>query len=631
MSNFLSTGVSGLLAFQRAIDTTSQNIANVGTDGYSRQRTELATRPATMYANGWVGNGVQVTTTRRVYDDLLAQQVRGASSTFGNLDAYATLMDRVNNLFGSTTTGLTASVQKFSNALQDVANNPTSSSARQVLLSEAQGLVDRLKSYDTQLSGLDRQVESQITGETSQINALSASIADLNAQISTAYGSSGGQPPNDLLDQRDLLLDQLSSHIDITTLKQDDGQVNVSIGSGQPLVIGQAASKLVSIVDPYDSSRHGLALQLSGAAPVDVSRNVSGGTLGGAMSFRDEVLDPTRNALGRISVALTDAVNQQHRAGIDLSGALGGDLFSIGAVDTLAHSGNAGTGTLAVTRSDVSALTTGDYILQKTATGWSLADAATGAAVTLSGTGVPGDPLIGDGLSIVTGGIAQTGDRFLIRPTRSAASGLGVLITNPGKIAAAAPIRAEAATANTGGATISPGSVVDATDAQLRSTTVIAFLDATTYSVNGAGAFAYTSGAPISINGWQVQITGTPATGDTFTISDNTGGTGDNRNALALSDSLGRPVLDNGTTSINDSTSRLVGSIGVATQQVKASRDAQNVIRQESVASRDSVSGVNLDEEAANLLKYQQAYQAAAQLISVASTLFDSLLAATRG
>jgi flagellar hook-associated protein 1 FlgK len=628
MAGFLSTGVSGLLAFQRALDVTSHNIANVGTDGYSRQRAEFMTRPAHPYGNGWVGSGVVVTTTKRLYDDVVAQQVRTASSSLGRFEAFGDQIERVNNLFSNTTTGLTATLQRFANALQDVANAPASSSARQVLLSEARGVAERFKSYDSQLVTLDNQVATQINAEVADISQIASSLADLNRQISDSFASSG-QPPNDLLDQRDRLLDDLSSRIEVATVRQEDGSVNVFVGSGQPLVLGSEAARLTTVADPYDASRKGIALQLAGGSAVEITSNLSGGSLGGLLDFRTQVLDPTRNALGRMSIAFADVINDQHHAGIDLNGALGQDLFGIGGVSTLAHRSNTGTATFAVTRTDTGALTEADYQLQFSAGTWTARRLDTGATVTLTGTGTVGDPLRADGLAIVVSGTPLAGDRFVVRPTRSAAAGMDVLISDPGRLAAAAPIRTATNAANTGNGLISAGSVTDATNPALRNTVTIQFLSATTYSVNGAGTFAYTSGAPININGWSAQISGAPAVGDTFTISDNSSGAGDNRNALALVDALRRPVLDGGTTSIDAASSSLVGSIGVATRQVQASRDAQAIVQQEAVDSRDSISGVNLDEEAANLLRYQQAYQAAAQLIRVASTMFDSLLAAT--
>jgi len=624
MADFLSTGVSGLQAFQRALDTTSQNIANVATEGYSRQRTEITTRPPQPFGNGWIGAGVTVDTVTRLYDNLLAQQVQSTNSGFSSADTFATQAARVNNIFADTNTGLSTSLQNFTNALQDVANNPTSIPSRQALLSQAQVLTDRFKSYDTQLKQIGSDVEAQFGSEVTQINTLGSSIAQLNKQIAAGFAQTG-QPPNDLLDQRDKLLDRLSQHIDISLSRQDDGQVNVFVGSGQALVLAGNASQLTALTDPYDASRHGIGLK-TGTATIDITANTTGGTLGGLVDFRRELLDPARDTLGQLSAGLVEAVNTQHAAGIDLNGALGGPLFSIGGAKVQPSSNNGGSGALTVTRTSAGALTGENYILKLTATGWDLRNADTGAAVTLAGAGTVASPYTADGLAIVVSGTANVGDSFLIQPTRTAVTGLNVAISDPTKVAAAAPIRTAANPANSGSATISQGSVVDATNAALRSPVTIQFLTASTYSINGAGSFAYTAGSPITANGWQVEIDGTPAAGDQFTVSDNTGGAGDNRNALALASALGQPVLNGGTTSVNDAASQFYGSIGIQTQQAQANRDAQKVVNQDAVSARDSVSGVNLDEEAANMLRYQQAYQAAAQVIRVASTLFDTLI-----
>jgi flagellar hook-associated protein 1 FlgK len=627
MGDFLSTSISGLLAFKRALDVTSHNISNVGTDGYSRQRAEFATRPASQYGNGFVGNGVSVETTTRSYDDLLAQNVREASSSFSNLDTYASYLEKLSNVFGNTTTGITASIQKFASALQDVSNNPSSISSRQVLLSQAQSLSERLKGYDSQLAGFDSQIEASLQSEVTQISSISQNLAKLNQQIAGAYAQSG-QPPNDLLDQRDRLVDQLSEHIDVNTVKQSDGSLNVFIGNGQALVVGNNAATLTTSADPYDPSRHNISMNTPGGVPVDITSNIKGGSLGGALDFRNQVLDPARNALGHISIGIADAINDQHHAGIDLNGALGQDFFNVGGVQTLGKASNTGSATLAVTRTDASALTESDYYLTKTASGWTMRREDTGATVTLTGTGTVADPLVADGISIVVSGTASTNDSYLIRPTRAATAGMTVAVTDPAKIAAASPIKTLAASTNTGTGEISSGTVTDASDPLLRSTVTIEFTSATTYTINGAGSYPYTSGGNISVNGVDFQISGSPAVGDTFTIQDNTGGTGDNRNAQALYDSLNSKTLSGGTASVNDTANRLIGNVGVLTQQAQANRDAQKVVQQEAADARDSVSGVNLDEEAANLVKYQQAYAAAAQMIGVASSLFDSLMAA---
>jgi flagellar hook-associated protein 1 FlgK len=628
MADLFSSGLSGLRAFQRALDTTSHNISNVSTPGYSRQRVDIGTRPAQAYGNGWVGQGANVQTIQRLYDDFLGAQARTSSSSLEQLDLYASNAERLNNMLGDSANGLTATLQNFTNALQGVANAPTSIPARQVLLSEANTLRSRLQFFDTRLNDIGNELNSRLQGEVAEINSLAQGIARLNNEIESGFARTGGQPPNDLLDQRDRLLDEMAQKVAVNAVKQDGGIVNVFIGSGQPLVIGANASELTTVQDDFDAARLGVALRTPGA-DVDITRSLAGGAIGGLLDFQREQLDPAHNSLGRIALGLADVVNEQHAAGIDLSGALGGDFFDVGPVEVMESALNGGTGSVAVTRADVGGLTERNYILEMTGGGWALRDSLTGAAVPMTGTGTGADPFVAEGLEFVVGGTANTGDRFLVRPTRAAVPGMEVLITDPARVAAAAPVRTAVVSGNSGSGTISAGSVVDAANPQLRSAVTIQFLTANTYSINGAGSFAYTAGSDIDLNGWRVQISGAPAVGDRFTISDNSSGTGDNRNALLLADALGKPVLNNGTTSLSSAVGEFVGGIGVATRQAQVSRDAQNVVHEESIAAKDAVSGVNLDEEAANLLKYQQAYQAAAQLIRVADTLFQTLLAAT--
>src|SRR6185295_13892175 len=472
MADFLRTGVSGLLAFQRALDTTSHNIANVSTDGYSRQRTLIGTRPAQGYGSGWIGQGAQVQTTQRVYDSFVATQVRSTSSSLQHLDIYASNAEQLNNMFGDSANGLSATLQNFVNAFQSVANSPASVPARQVLLSEANTLQQRLKFFDSRLDEIGNEINSRIKGEVAEVNTLAQGIAKLNNEITAGIARTGGQPPNDLLDQRDRLLDELSQKISVNVVPQDGGAVNVFVGSGQPLVLGANTNQLTTIQDPYDSTQLTVALQTPGSS-VDISRNVTGGSLGGLLAFRGEQLDPARNALGRIAVALSDVVNEQHHEGMDLSGALGGDFFAVGDAEVLDNSLNTGTGTVTATRADVGALTGRDYVLEMTGSGWQLRDSINGTAVPMTGTSTAADPFVADGLEIEVAGAADVGDRFLIRPTRGAITDMSVLVTDPSKVAAAAPIRAAAVSGNSGSGTISAGEVLDSTNAQLRSPVTI--------------------------------------------------------------------------------------------------------------------------------------------------------------
>jgi flagellar hook-associated protein 1 FlgK len=348
------------------------------------------------------------------------------------------------------------------------------------------------------------------------------------------------------------------------------------------------------------------------------------------MDFRRELLDPARNQIGQMAVALAEVTNSQHREGIDLAGNLGGNLFAVGAVEVLGAATNSGSGALAVTRTGAAALTKNDYVLRYSGSAWTMQRADNGAAVSFTGTGTALDPMVADGISVVVSGAPAAGDRFLVRPTAAAIKGMDVLISDPARIAAAAPIRSSAALANAGSGAISAGEVLDAANAQLRNTVTLQFVDANLYSINGVGSNLYTPGDNVDINGWRVQISGTPAAGDVFTVANNANGSGDNRNALEMSSALSRGVLSGGADSLNATVARFVSSVGVATNQANISRDAQQVIYDDSVAAVDGLSGVNLDEEAAAMLRYQQAYQAAAQMIRVTQTIFDSLLDATR-
>jgi len=627
MPDMLGTGLSSLRALQRALDTTAHNIANVSTPGYSRQNVQFETRRPSVVGSNWIGNGVNVSEVRRVYDQFLTAQSRNSSGNLARLDAFATQAERLDNMLGDTTNGISASLQAYSDALSEVSSTPGSIPARQVLLSEGRALAQRISDYDDRLREMSSDIDTRFAGEAREVSLLAQGIARLNGEITVATQNTG-QPPNDLLDQRDRLIDEIAGKVSVTTVTDGDS-INVFIGSGQPLVLGTTASEITTVTDPFDPERTQFAL-LTSTGTVDISRGVSGGTLGGLLDWRREMLEPARNELGRISLAIASQVNAQHREGMDLSGVLGGDFFNVGGVGVTDVTTNTGTAVVSATRTNVAAITGGDYVLARTGTGYTLRRHDTGAAVAFTGTGTALDPILADGLSIVASAGAATGDQFIIHPTRDAASGFNVAITDPSRVAAAAPIRASAATTNSGSGAISPGEVLNSGNAQLLTTANIVFTSATQYTVNGGPAQTYAAGGNIDVNGWRVQISGAPATGDTFTIRSNAGATGDNRNAIALSDALRAGILDNGTVSVAGAVERLTAEVGLQTRTAQVNRDAEAVVNQDDLAARDSVSGVNLDEEAAAMLRYQQAYQAAAQVIAMASDLFDSLLNAVR-
>ena len=632
MADMLSTGVSGLLAFQRSLDTTSHNIANASTEGYSRQRAELLARPADAFGGGWIGNGVDVSTVRRLYDSELAGQARGAGSGFHQLDTFSTYAGRLDNLFSDTSTGLATTLQNFINSVQAVADAPASITSRQVLLSQAGALTNRLKSYNSSLDSINSQLNSQLNSEASAISTIASNIATLNQRIAATEGVNQ-QPPNDLLDQRDRLLSELATHLAISTVAQSNGAVNVFIGNGQTLVMNFAAARLSTAGDQYAATRTHLVLQSVNGA-TDVTDAISGGTVGGLLQFRTAMLDPSRNSVGQAAVTLAQLVNSQQAAGLDLHGQIGADLFAVGAVRVSASSLNAGTANASATRSDPTALTTADYQLLYNGSAWQLSRVDTGAAVAMTGTGTVADPFVADGLSIVLSGAAQAGDRLLIEPTAAAVSGMSVLLTQPEKIAAAAALLTSSATANSGTASIDAGTV-PSTAAWVRGDYTLSFSSSSSWQVTDASnttvaSGSYSSGSPISFNGIRVAVTGAAAAGDSFQIRDNANGKGDNRNALQIAALLNKPILNGATVSLSDSVGRLIGNIGVQTSQAQSSRDAQQFVMTDANTAMSNISGVNLDEEAANLMRYQQAYQAAAKVISVANSLFQSLLDATK-
>ncbi len=628
MVDILNTAISALQTYRRALDTTSHNVANVGTEGYSRQRVDQSTLLPQQYGYGFVGSGVGINGITRSYDEFTALQYRSTSSSLSREEVFASLANRINNLYADSTTGLSATLQQFANAVQSVASAPSSMSARQSLLTEANSLASQMSSYAQSLEQIDAEVNGRLTSAVSDINSISTSIADLNGRIAIAYGSTG-KSPNDLLDQRDLLLDQLSEKIGISTVAMEDGTVNVLVGSGQALVIGVDAMRLYTQPDRYDGSRLSIVAGLP-AGPVDVTRNLTGGELGGVLDFRNKMLDPSRNALGQLAVGIAGLVNGQQAEGMDLDGLAGTDVFRLGGVGVLPGAGNAGTASIAVTRGDPTQVTRSNYLLEYNGSNWSLRDAATGAAVAMTGTGTAADPFVAAGLEFTVSGAAAAGDGFLVRPTQDAARGMGVLFTDPAKFAAALPIAGSAASANTGSGILGDLTVVDPTDPALRTTATISFPTAGTYSVDGGPAQPFAPGTTIAANGWSLVIEGSPAAGDSFTVGNNANGVGDNRNFLALHDAMSSGYLEGGKLSVNESIGRIVSDVGVQTRQAQVSRDALQVVKKDTIATRDSISGVNLDEEAANLLRYQQAYQAAAQVVQVANTVFDTLLGAIR-
>jgi len=632
MSDILSTSISGLLAFQRALDVTSNNVSNSATPGYSVERINLAEQPGSGTTSGYFGNGVNVQSVTRAYDEILAGQVRSSNASYQSFNTLATQAAQIDNMLSDSNTGLTATLQSFVNALQSLSTAPASTADRQVLISRAQALTQQLQTYQGQLSQQSQDLEQQVGNTVSQINTLAGNIASLNAQIAAAEGATGVMP-NQLLDQRDSLVDQLSQYVSVNAVTGSDGQMNVYIGTGQALVVSSSAQQLVATPNPNDASELDIGMK-SGASNVsDVTSEITGGSLGGLLATRSQVLVPTQNALGQIAVGIATVMNQQQQSGMDLTGAQGKPLFSVGPVNVAPNIANTGSGTVAATITNLSQLTVDDYKLTYSGGTWQLEDTTTNQAVTMTGSGTSASPFQAAGLSIVVSGTPADGDNYVIQPTANAVAGMSVLISSPAQIAAAALGASSAGTSNTGTGTISSPTITNPS-AWTSGTYTLSFTSATQYQVtdssgNPVTSGTYTAGSPISFNGEQIAISGAPALGDTFTVGpNNPANSGDNTNVLAMAAAMSSSVLDGNTTSLNAAANNLVSAIGVLTQQAQANASAQQSVNQSATDTRNNLSGVNLDEEAAKMLQFQQAYQACAQMIQTSQTTFNALITA---
>ncbi len=573
-----------------------------------------------------IGAGVEIAGITRAVNQVANNQLISSQSVLGQLNSLQGYTNQIDNVVGTTAGGLTTALQNYYSAWSTLATDPTSTASRQALIGAAQAVATSFQTTSGQLQGLNTSINSGITADVTQINSLSSSIASLNQQISAATAGQGGQAPNALLDQRDAALSSLSQLVGVSTTNNSDGSVNVYIGNGQPLVLDSSTTQLTTVANQFNATQLEVSTATNGNNPI--SSQITSGDLGGLLAARSQAVDPTLNQIGQIATAFASSANAQQNQGMDLNGQLGANLFSIGSPQAIASSNNTGTASASVGISNVGALTSNDYVLSYTGGAYSLTNAATGAAVPFTGTGSSASPITADGLSITLSGAPANGDQFLIQPTVAAAGSIGVALTNPSQIAAAGAVQTSAGDTNTGSATISSGTVVDATNPNLLATTTIQFTSPTTYSINGAGSYAYTSGSNITLNGWQVQISGTPAAGDNFTVQSNAGGTGDNRNALASAAEQTLGVLSNGTVSINGATSALVTSVGSLAQQVNTAQTAQTAVNTQATANVQSISGVDLNEEAANLVQLQQAYQASAQAFQIGNSTFTTFMQA---
>ena len=540
MSSIINSAMSGLSAAQAALSTTSNNISNYTVAGYSRQTTLLSQAGSTLQGNSYYGNGVNVSGIQREYDEFITTQLRGSSASYSAVNTQHNQISNIDDLLSTSTTSLSTSIQSFFTNVQNVVSNANDPSARQSMLSYAQGLVNQFQTTAQYLNNMQTSVNTDITASVDQVNTFTRQIADLNTQIAKLT-TGGGAAPNDLLDQRDQLVNSLNTVVGVKVAQQD-GSYIVSAGN-ITLVNGRNATSLVAMPSSADPTRITVGYSDKQAGNVAIpEKTLTTGSLAGLLAFRSQDLDGAQNQLGQLAAAFTTAFNDVHKGGFDSKGNPGEDFFTIGTPDVLSNLKNSSAASVSASWSDASALKASNYTVSYDSGTWSVTRAADNVrfdvAPAADGT------LNFDGLQLTVSGSANSGDSFLVKPVQNVIGGMSVAITSESEIAAAA--------------------------------------------VKGSGE-------------------------------------SDNRNAQKLLD-LQDSKLVNGNATIAQAYASLVSSVGNKTNSLEtASTTQKNVVTQLS-DRQQSVSGVNLDEEYANLTKYQQFYMANAQVLQTASAVFNALM-----
>ncbi|MBC8058260.1 MAG: flagellar hook-associated protein FlgK [Rhizobiales bacterium] len=643
MSALMSIGKTAMFANYAALQTVGNNIANANTAGYSRQDTKLADAAGQFTGSGFFGKGVTVTTVARAYDKYLTNQAVGSSAVAAGDAARVEKLTQLENVFPIGKDGVGYAAGEFLNAFVDLSNNPADSSARQVVLSQAQELASRFRAAGDRLSALQTGVTQDVNAAVANVNSLAQQVAKLNAQIGALKGN--GQPPNQLLDQRDALVGEIASTLSVTTIEADDGSIGLFIGGGQSLVLGANANTLKAVPDAYDPAK---AMLTMSEGPVDrliPAESLAGGSLAGLLKFQNDDLGAAKNLLGQMAAAVSGAVNRQQSLGLDLGApaGAGAPIFSVGAARVLGAASNSGTAALSLTVTDASRLQASDYEMSFNGATYTLTRLSDRSAV-------PGSPFTPaqlatgvqlDGATLqLTGGAANNKDRFLLQPVATAAQSMQSVLASTQGIAAAAPFTGNMDVDNTGSATIA--SLVAANPAYNGALSAdITFTSATgnyswALSDGSTGTGSWTAGTPISLNGFELTLAGVPKSGDQIRVVPTVSVTANNGNALAFSKlaSAGIVAPTGGSGSgaapqtITDAYASALANIGVRVQGGKTAATISGAVASQSESARANKAGVNLDEEAAKLIQYQQSYQAAAKILQVAQSIFDTMLQA---
>lgn len=665
--SLLNIGMSGLSASHASLVTTGNNISNVDTVGYSRQQTVQNSKSSIQYGNVFIGTGTTLADVRRVYNSYLDAQLQTSTSLNSDAQAYLGQATQVDKLLSDSGTGVTKTLQAFFSSLQTLAGNSNDNAARQALLTNAQGLSGRFNSISQQLKQQGTYINDQLGSMAQQVNKLASTVAAYNKKISDVSGSGG--TPNELLDQRNETIRQLNELVG-TQVTETEGRMDIYLGSGQPLVVGDTVNKLRVAADPADPTRSSVIMDRTGSS-IDITNVMSGGEMGGLLRYRNDVLTPAVNGLGRIAMVVADQVNKQLGQGLDQNGNFGAALFnninSAAAISqrSIANANNdPASGNLNVTIQDTSKLAASDYQVTFTsATGYSvrrLSDNTDMGTFTLGATPTP----VIDGFSLsLNAGPVNAGDTFKITPTRSSAADMATVMTDTKTLATAAPLTSTKAAGNDGTGAVGQPTLSTSLDiydpvqrlevqAAVKASMPVRMLmtSATAYEVFDAKGTSIGTGSivPGQNNDLNISVpytdaggaaktfkvamtvSGSPASGDSFNVAMTGASSTDNRNAQALLGLQSKATIGATATSpgvsFTEAYGGLVTTVGSLTKQGQLDATATDTIVTGARNARDSLSGVDLDEEAGNLTKYQQYYTASSQIIKTAQEIFSTLI-----
>jgi len=631
-SALLSTGTAAIFSAYRQVQTTANNISNANTEGYSRQSVALQTAGGQLTGDGYIGRGVTVSTVTRATNQFLAAQTNALTSASATDAVRADLLNQLQQVFGKADSGLGYAATQIFSAYTDLAAAPADLSARQAVMGRLEDFASLSRATAQRVEEVQGQMQEDVKSSVAEVNGTTKALAKLNVQISNA--ANGGHAPNDLLDQRDLLVGRLSEQLEVHAVMGPDGQASVFLASGEALVVGNDSNDMVALPDQVDSTRLRLGIKLDTGLTL-LSRSANGeGRIPGLLKIQNDDLVAARNDLGQLVTSVAMMLNNQQQLGMDLTGRLGSPLFNVSSVAVSSASTNEKDGSghfvssMTMNVTDPTALQASDYVVQADA------DNPGTYIVTRQRDGVvrsgvaSGDVV--DGFQINNGDVPPSaGERFLFKPVAGAAGNLTLALRNPQGVAAANPVTANAAASNVGTLAVAKVDITAAPGAGYAPLTLRFTDDAGAYTIEDSAGVSlstgtYAAGQAITYDGMAVSLSGLPKQGDQVNIAPTVHISSSNGNALTMQ-GMGALKLVGGQTAA-DAFSATLSDMGVRTQSAQASASNTGIALQRAKSQLTGETGVNLDEEAARLIQYQQSYQAAAKVLQTAQTMLDTVI-----